>query len=59
MVHQDTSGHKIALSMADLSVWCYLCDSYLDNQVKGILIHSTCNLVNSLMHVIADMSTDK
>ncbi len=59
MVHQDTSGHKIALSMADLSVWCYLCDSYLDNQVKGLLIYSTCNLVNSLMHVIADMSTDK
>ena len=34
VVHQETSGHKMALSMADLSVWCYLCDSYLDNHVS-------------------------
>jgi len=34
VIHQETSGHKMALSMADLSVWCYLCDSYLDNQVS-------------------------
>ena len=32
--HQDTAGHKMALSFSDLSVWCYLCDSYIDNHVS-------------------------
>lgn len=34
LVHEANSGHKVALSMADLSVWCYACDSYLDNHVS-------------------------
>uniref|UniRef100_A0A2M4BB43 Protein deacetylase HDAC6 n=1 Tax=Anopheles marajoara TaxID=58244 RepID=A0A2M4BB43_9DIPT len=27
----DTLDHPIALSFSDLSVWCYGCDSYIDN----------------------------
>ncbi len=34
LIHQDTSGHKMALSLADISVWCYLCDSYIHNHVS-------------------------
>ena len=26
-----SSGHCLALSFSDLSVWCYLCDDYVDN----------------------------
>ena len=29
--HNSTSGHQLAISMADLSVWCYACDYYVDN----------------------------
>ena len=36
VVHQDTAGHKMALSLADLSVWCYLCDSYISNHVSAV-----------------------
>ena len=36
VMHQESTGHKIALSMADLSVWCYVCDSYLDNHVSWL-----------------------
>ena len=31
VVHNSTSGHQLAISMADLSVWCYACDYYVDN----------------------------
>lgn len=31
--HQDSSGHKMVLSLADISVWCFACDSYIDNHV--------------------------
>ena len=34
VVHKDSAGHMMALSLADLSVWCYLCDSYIDNHVS-------------------------
>jgi histone deacetylase 6 len=30
--HNASSQHPLALSMADLSVWCYGCDFYVDNQ---------------------------
>ena len=33
VMHQESAGHKVALSMANLSVWCYVCDSYLDNHI--------------------------
>ena len=31
--HHDQSSHPLALSFSDLSVWCFDCDSYVDNQV--------------------------
>jgi histone deacetylase 6 len=34
--HSDETGHPIALSFADLSVWCYGCDSYLDSDSETI-----------------------
>jgi len=30
--HSSSSGHPLALSFSDLSVWCFVCDSYVDNQ---------------------------
>ena len=29
--HSSTSGHMVVMSLADLSVWCYECDSYIEN----------------------------
>ena len=31
--HYSQSCHPLALSFSDLSVWCFDCDSYVDNQV--------------------------
>ncbi|XP_003382755.1 PREDICTED: histone deacetylase 6-like [Amphimedon queenslandica] len=31
--HSEASGHNIVLSYADLSVWCFTCDSYVYNPV--------------------------
>lgn len=31
--HGKTSDHPVVLSYADLSVWCYKCDNYVDNEV--------------------------
>ena len=31
--HSQSSTHCLALSYSDLSVWCYGCDSYVDNKV--------------------------
>jgi len=31
--HHSQSSHPLALSFSDLSVWCFDCDSYVDNQV--------------------------
>ena len=32
MTHSESSNHCLALSYSDLSVWCYGCDSYVDNK---------------------------
>ena len=32
--HHTEIGHCLVLSFRDLSVWCYECDSYIDNKVK-------------------------
>ncbi|KAJ1265503.1 hypothetical protein BS78_08G080800 [Paspalum vaginatum] len=32
LCHYQESGHCLALSFSDLSVWCFACDSYLDVQ---------------------------
>lgn len=29
--HFQENGHPLALSFADLSVWCYLCEDYIDH----------------------------
>jgi uncharacterized UBP type Zn finger protein len=31
IAHFKESGHNIALSLRDLSVWCYTCDRYIKN----------------------------
>jgi len=30
--HGNTSGHKLVLSLADLSVWCYRCQAYVHHE---------------------------
>lgn len=41
--HSQETGHCLALSFSDLSVWCYACDNYLDHAklypVKGSIMH--------------------
>lgn len=34
--HSEGSGHNVVLSYADLSVWCFTCDSYVYNPVSSI-----------------------
>ena len=31
--HNEENQHPIALSFADLSIWCYECDSYIVGKV--------------------------
>ncbi|XP_018917401.2 histone deacetylase 6 isoform X2 [Bemisia tabaci] len=31
--HSTKEGHPVVLSFSDLSVWCYGCEAYLDNEV--------------------------
>ncbi|CAI5448176.1 unnamed protein product [Caenorhabditis angaria] len=31
--HYETTNHPMALSLADLSAWCYPCESYVHNPV--------------------------
>ncbi|XP_034027750.1 histone deacetylase 6 [Thalassophryne amazonica] len=31
--HGADSEHPVVLSLADLSVWCYICESYIHNQI--------------------------
>ncbi|XP_062539549.1 histone deacetylase 6 isoform X1 [Armigeres subalbatus] len=33
MLHSLESDHALALSFSDISVWCYRCESYIDNPV--------------------------
>eukprot|EP00850_Spirogloea_muscicola_P006964 SM000034S12718 [mRNA] locus=s34:329394:330217:- [translate_table: standard] len=35
--HAGESGHPLALSFRDLSVWCFACDSYIDAQLVSQL----------------------
>ena len=36
LVHKAECDHNVVLTLADLSVWCFTCDSYLDNQVDRL-----------------------
>ncbi|KAL5109810.1 Histone deacetylase 6 [Taenia crassiceps] len=31
--HHNTTQHPIVLSLADLSAWCYVCNSYIHNEI--------------------------
>ena len=31
--HHDSTQHSMVLSFSDLSVWCYICESYVHNDV--------------------------
>lgn len=31
--HYEASRHAMTLSFSDMSVWCYACDSYVDNSL--------------------------
>ncbi|CAL9702786.1 unnamed protein product [Knipowitschia caucasica] len=33
VIHGVTEEHPVVLSYADLSVWCYICESYVHNQI--------------------------
>ncbi|CAA6653546.1 unnamed protein product [Spirodela intermedia] len=33
LTHHKVTGHCLALSYSDLSVWCFACEAYLDAQV--------------------------
>lgn len=44
--HSDETGHILCSSLMDLSVWCFGCEDYIDNQdtdlktVKRLLEHT-------------------
>ena len=31
VAHNEGCGHPLAISLADISVWCFPCDAYLDH----------------------------
>lgn len=33
LFHHFDSQHALALSYSDLSVWCFVCDNYIDNPI--------------------------
>ena len=37
LAHNEDSGHNVVLSFADLSVWCFACDSYIHNPVSKLV----------------------
>lgn len=39
--HFGESGHALALSFSDLSIWCYICDSY----IKSPKLHAALNCI--------------
>lgn len=49
--HWKETGHRIALSLRDLSVWCYECDKYL----KSVLLE---DILNFAQHYKSLLDTD-
>ncbi|RAL39643.1 hypothetical protein DM860_003176 [Cuscuta australis] len=45
--HEQTPNHSVALSFSDLSVWCFVCNAYLDAQAIRALhiVHQTAYLL--------------
>lgn len=38
VTHGTVSEHPVVLSFSDLSVWCYLCESYVHHQVRRLRV---------------------
>jgi len=38
--HHSQTSHPIATSLADLSCWCYLCNTYIENNITNPVIFS-------------------
>lgn len=36
LFHSVAEEHLVVLSYSDLSVWCYACNDYVDNQVQCV-----------------------
>ena len=47
LMHSLDTDHRVVLSYADLSVWCYACDSYVHNEVSAIIVPQQ-NLLHKL-----------
>ena len=52
--HSEETSHKMVLSYADLSVWCFACDSYVHNKVSHYTTHGweMCTLSSLLTYDI-------
>ena len=33
VLHSIETNHPMALSFSDISVWCYECENYVDNEI--------------------------
>ena len=55
LAHKVGRDHNIVLSLADLSVWCFTCDSYLDNQVDSLSPPIICTSKNAPHSCNVDM----
>jgi hypothetical protein len=51
--HANAHGHPIAMSMLDLSFWCYACDTYIINQVRPsrAALFSCCQGLQYIAHM--------
>lgn len=44
LAHHEETGHTPSVSLADLSVWCYLCDGYVQHPTLSPLVQRLQNL---------------
>lgn len=55
LVHFESTGHCLVLSFSDMSVWCYECDEYIEDDTLSVVIRHFRELifgsnVSSLTH---------
>lgn len=53
--HSEASGHNIVLSYADLSVWCFTCDSYVYNPVSWFLFYNYYYNIVTLLFLLGSL----
>lgn len=41
--HYEESKHPMVLSYSDMSIWCYVCDSYVDNELLNDIKKLACD----------------